>query len=818
MCDILNHDISQHFTKGIQSDAYKKHSLIAKRVVSVLFDVATIEKIKLKDIPIISLLNNREQLNCLYRVTIGFIYVEFSESNKRKYEIARACSRFFQSMAEQGGLHISEIKLSSRTLSPNADCCVDEFNQAVLLNMERVQFYNGWQVANKENTQHELYLATVYSAYGAKFTEALHLALIEFARKEGKETLGQKLVALHQFLDSLLSLTPSIGDFERAMNSTQCHQTVALIYNHQLINAIEADYDIKNFHKKWKTQVTLIYDVLVGFNIIEQPLIELFAPEFKSSGSSGVNTEIGDNGNAFKINLLTPVPLSYTDEQAKKSIFDSIARDIQHIQYLCEREVHKTMCRFERFKEFAAKGQVKEPEKTITVIPNKRTGVGGSFNPVSMDNPQNVCATFNQYRFDSPVKKDSYLSFLGYPGRADELSRLLCLPSISLIYPFIVLLVEQHPKITGSWLTNWQLYDSRGLKHGFKQSKGVWVAISYKKRKGNKQAEQTVILNDKSKYIVECIVALTRLSREYLKGLGDDNYRYMLLTVKGVSSKPCRISKIINPSDKVAPSNLTNIFCHESYWLPKIRKISHCDQGIPVIERYRSQVNRTKKQAIELLSCMTLQRFRASVGVRVYFETQSVHAMSEALGHERYKPALLNHYLPKPLWDYFTNRWVRIFQNAIVYEAMQDSDYLFDAVDFDSSELEVFVENHSIGDLHSALNKGKHKGSILDDDRFVPSSSSDEVIFTISTALLQVFIAFNELLENFNPKWRLTPTAEKWVEPTQFVLSHISLSLEKNKKSGSHYSMNIQRDVFEMYNKAKKKPIPVQAIQKAVLC
>ena len=102
---------------------------------------------------------------------------------------------------------------------------------------------------------------------------------------------------------------------------------------------------------------------------------------------------------------------------------------------------------------------------------------------------------------------------------------------------------------------------------------------------------------------------------------------------------------------------------------------------------------RNEIQAKNILDNLSLTRFRASNAVKIYIETASIYAMSTALGHEYCQPRLIKKYLPQPLWNYFSNRWIRIFQNAIVYEAMKTSEHLYKAVDFTPEELKLLASN-----------------------------------------------------------------------------------------------------------------------------
>ncbi len=196
---------------------------------------------------------------------------------------------------------------------------------------------------------------------------------------------------------------------------------------------------------------------------------------------------------------------------------------------------------------------------------------------------------------------------------------------------------------------------------------------------------------------------------------------------------------------------------------------------------------------------------RASCGVRVYLETNSVHEMSKVLGHEHYDPKLINHYLPKPLWDYFTNRWVRLFQNAIVYEAMKDSPYLFDAMDINEDELRQFLANHRLKVIPDIMLRAKQQSQQIENDLYF-----DEAVLMVSPLLLQVFFA---IVEFVGANEKINETAKHYYETAKFVLSHVALAIDKNNKQNY-----VSTEIIEMYQFAQKNPLDQAIIRGTILC
>lgn len=789
----LSEELKLLFIKGVTSDKLLQEANHARLIYSVFIDISSNHPEYVNNYTGLNVLNCEDTLNKQYRLVIGFIYSSFDYSNESKYAKSKAIERFYCNVASQANFTFSLIKISKSTQSKDVDKYAELYKKKNINNI-KLEFYRGWRVESKEGDLHNLNLENIYTHYGIQFTNKIHQSFIKYAYTKNPKTLTIIILHLHKLLANLTGIMPTQEAFTQGMSCENSHIMITLVYNSQLLKAKSNNLCIKTFHQMWRATVTFIYDFFIGYDLIEEPLLPFIVPEFKSSNYSRGHSNTKTVGTFNK--LMTPIPLSYTDTQSKEAIFEDIKKDIAHIVYCAEKGVEEIMIRFKRYEVESKIGDVKDPDNTVKLIGEKGRA-GGSYNPVSVgkDNSENVCATFNKYRFDIPVKKFGYSKFLGYYGYTNELSDLLCLPTNVVLYPFLILLVREHPLITPSWLTSWQLYDEKGCQLGFKQSKKQWIAISNKKRKGFKKAEQQIILSEKAKYLVECIIKLTQLSRDYLKLQGDDDYKYMLLTSRP-ESKPKRVKSFIELGDNGAPLAMKTMFTLASF-----------KDGNSI---------RSIEEAEKIAQTFTIRKLRDSVGINVYFETQSVHAMAEALGHARYDPKLISRYLPKVLWDYFTNRWVRLFQNAIVYEAMKDSDYLFDAVDFTENELDQFITNHGLGDLPLHILTGKKKAkNIVNNDI---CSLSDVAVYTLSTALLQVFMALIKLVNECGDNKSLTHTAQKWFESAMFVISHLELCATGYNKRTESSRMVLSEDINDMYKAAKEKPLDIESIRGVIIC
>lgn len=791
---VLSPSLRGAFPKSPSSKKYQaKASLIAltQRLYACFIDITSLEENHVTNYSGLDILNNNDALNFQYRRFLSFIYRDVNITTRTKYKYAKCIECFYLNMIKNTALTFLPVKVSIASITNDILQCIQDAGH-IKVNTSKLRFYQGWKVTTKEGKDIDILLSDVCLQYGGDFTDKLHQAAKKYLSTTKTNTCHQCLNRLHSLLVSFLKLYPTQADFLFAMSFDRITDSMMLVYNLQLIQARQRQLDMKYFHSGWRNKVALFYHVFINQGLVDEPLIDIIVPEFRSSNfNSSSKTSRDTRPNVFNKKLITPVPLSYTDTQAKEAIFDAIIKDIQHVQYRSEIVVEQIMMHYSRYESLSRQGDIKDSKQTkVLVKKGVRSGLLGGYNPVAVgkNNPANVVATFDYYGFNDPTK-NGYASFLGFQGNAGALRKLLSLPSRTLLYPFLALLVIEHPSITQSWLENWQLYDKNNRPHGFKKVGNQWVAVSVKNRRGAKLAQQLVILNKRSRYLVECIIKLTTRCRNYLKDKEHDDYRFMLLIAPGLTSVK-RVSAIDNPSNSYS-SNIKSIYQEPSF-----------TNGV---------INRSRHEAIDITNDLTLKRLRASMGVRVYLETKSVHAMSEALGHDHYDPRLLGHYLPKVLWDYFTNRWVRIFQNAIVYEAMKGSSLLFDAVDFTEEELDEFINNHGLGKLPDHLIAGKERAKDLTNDDIC----ADESVVTVSVALLQLFIALVHIVENIGEHEQLKTVAQKWFETAQFVLSSFELAIDKQKSQRSKF--NLESDVLEMYDIAKRTPLDVDMIKGVLL-
>ncbi|UJL41142.1 hypothetical protein KDH10_002059 [Shewanella vesiculosa] len=758
---MLNSSLEDAFEKVLESNysslKSKQSAKFTFNIFRVFLDI-TKRNLHLLDF-------NRSQ-ELLVRRFIGFIYTELNLGEKaRKYQVSSDFRTVLNHIYNHVGLKPPRFpNIINCRITEDVQLCMAQYREDTIC-LDQLKYYEGWFVTCKHGEHRFVNLSLFKSHYGERFTNQVFESLNRYIVTRLYKTAETDLNAFMNFYSLMVQVCPTLEDLQLATKPKYINCFFEQIFSIYKLKVKANNESMRNFYRSsWSRAVQLANKVFIESNIWPVPPYEIFQPVWKyNSTDSGSNIVKDQNGNAFNGKLVTKIPLSFSDDEAIKEILLSVETDIEHVSTACKKEVDKTMKAFRERKNLVAFGQVKQ------VIP-----VGyANGQVIDMKEPANQAATWAHYLWD--YSGSLYIGFLGANNTNDFVKKFGLLGPASTLVPFILLLIEQHPKITESWLCNFELFDKHGKQTGFRKAGGSWIAVSLKRRKNVKLAQQVVILNDVSKSIIENIIQYTSEAREWLKGKGVDDWRYMLLRSASGLSKPSRVKRIFPPSHE----SMDNSPIVQSILLPS-----------PFIDLNAAQ---------EIRSNLGCDSMRASCGVRVYLQTKSVKMMSEALGHENYDPYLLSSYLPKPILDYFQGRWISIFQNALIYEAMKDSDFLFESLDIDEKELESFLRNHGLKTLPDHIVDGKI------DDIIPPTFIGNlyDGIITISVQLLKVLNSLVELVENAPNKQKITPVAVEWYEIASFIRLSINAGV-------------VDQSVMKAMKAAEDSPLAPERLLRAI--
>lgn len=609
---------------------------------------------------------------------------------------------------------------------------------------EKLWLLRGWWVRNKNGLRTHLPLYPMYMRMGRSFTQRFFDACAGHTRGRA---LGN-LVAVR----ALISFIAASDDISEGLLLDRAF--VSRFWRSFLIHYTRLSYKdgegmlASTIISGWNNQfIPFVRDALVPARLFAIPLGGYPNPRGKNS-SALCNVAIED-GIHVKTNLLTHVPLHLSDAQAAQTLFVDIRRDFELIRRWAESEIIKTNLRIERRITLETQG-------TPRSIQAVGTNSGGHKYISSRDNPQalaNAAATLKNYGFVPRGIEGKDVRLL-FPSPLKETALELGLPVTGSLVPYLTILVAEHPAITTSYLENLLLYNSAGVRIGLAKTDSTYYLVGDKPRRGAADAEQQIPLSDEALAAVNGLLRLTEPVRKYMREQNDEDWRYLLLSCGKGFGKPYRIQKL-------AP---------QTCFMERIRSIAlglHTNCDIPIA------------QAQSLAKRFSLGRLRASAGTLVYLETQSVQKMAEALGHKQFEPSLLSRYLPPALQEFFQERWIRIFQNGILAEALKDSPFLLQSTDFNTEEeLESFLSRHALKLLPSVEATTPH------------SSSQSEIAFGLDVNIFTVLIGIERAVSNAVDQERHpTPNALYWAAVTRALLTYVESSASNRADLQEQLSM-----------------------------
>ena len=411
-----------------------------------------------------------------------------------------------------------------------------------------------------------------------------------------------------------------------------------------------------------------------------------------------------------------------------------------------------------------------------TLATLKHYGVGQSLNPlVNIDGNAVNNRKFSDYTLGTRNKSQAF----------NELYRV----NKDFIMAVYTLIILEHPSITPGWFETWELYDKNGNMTGYKQAGKHWIISSFKKRKGATQAQQDIVLAERSKHLIDMLIEMTYLERKCLKAIGDNHWRFAHLYA---STSKVNVVK-----------NLSGIMLTDT----ENRGLSDLKRAFSKVQyNENGQVYLNNDEIDALISVFSLRNIRKKRGIHTYLETRSIQEVSQKLGHKQVNLEVLEAYLPQALLSFFNDRWVRIFQNSLMFEAMKDSDLLDKAFDFDMKYLEQFLENHKMRDFPAHMMEIENIKTTQEEEQV--KQKLDALVFMISPSVLQMLIAIRTVVEECNDS--IPNNLKYWYMTAVFILSQYECK-DKSKRI-----VNVDSTI-DFYNKALKRPLNIERVRQGVL-
>jgi hypothetical protein len=399
-------------------------------------------------------------------------------------------------------------------------------------------------------------------------------------------------------------------------------------------------------------------------------------------------------GGVAHTKLIHDIPLEITDSQALYLIFDKLKTSAALLESWADQQIFSHDKRCERRIESAPDGRVRHISK-IGTNQSETPEIQWQRDYKNPEYYENAAANFEYHDYKYLSERSHQIM----PAPHDRIAYELGLAVSGSLYPHCLLLTLLHNKITPSFLESLELFDKHGKQIGLIDEDSSPKLIGYKLRRGHKLAEIVVHLSSRSLDIVKSIIKITQYARNHLKKNGDDQWRYLLISS-------------VRSFGRLQRPKLATFTSAPSY-----------------IERYADSITTTMgvpyAEAEKLVRRSNLSSIRATAAVLKYLEHKNSQLLADDLGHANVDRSLLTRYLPAPIWDFFLERWIRLFQAGIILESMKDSEYCLEASDFNSlDEVEKFLRNHAI---HLNSERGEHKPPAMEDTLLI---SLDQSIFT----------------------------------------------------------------------------------------
>ena len=614
-------------------------------------------------------------------------------------------------------------------------------SRSIIYHEENIKVMCCRTVTTSQGQLKTINLATFQLHYGEDFTNLLFSKLNDYGSKTITTTFNSNYGKFLMYGSLWMEVEPGLKGLREALKANN----VSVFFESCMLLGFaknQADgNDPKAFFKGWAAFVDFYKKVFTKKSkIFQEPAKEIVCPNFKDAKRSLSFPKKKGTQATILNKWIVNIPLHLKDNDAVELLKSRVDNDISYLKSFLKQEFEAIQNRMQTTELTYSSEQINSIYAVI-------------FSKVSWRN------IYQDY---------SYFSYA-------EMQFSYSIPTLTVIQYLSCILVMEHPEITRSWLVEWKLYDRNGSLDGYKQVGEQWVIESLKRRKGVAKSQQVVTLNHYTKKVVELIIKLTKFVRSYLKKSGDERYRYMLLY--------CNNSSI-------------ELFSTHDF----AQKILDLIHDPTKLRDRRKRI--TKFDAAELASLTTFRSLRRSMALHDYLQNQSVTSAAKVLGHSKVRWGLITSYIPQALIDFFNARWIRQFQNAIVFEAMKESPHLFAAIDIKPEDLETFLTNHGLKNLPKMV--APELEADMETQKEV-EGSIEQVVFTVSTGLLQVFIAIRDLVNGLSNEEKLIELAHAWYESAIYVLKSIELEQE------------CEESLLEMYNLAVENPLDIKDLKEALL-
>ena len=731
----------------------------------------------------LDILNSAESLSKQLRGFVGFMYSQYD--CKPAYEVTRRVIKTFVSLFKCG---IDLPQLSPTHVNEDIGQCIDEF-KGLQVKPERLSYLDGWKLKSKQGKTFNLAIGEFHEAFGDELTADFYCHISRYSITQKSTSLRTSVDTITVLLNSFATHCNSVDDLRAQLKTNKLSAFLEKIMWCLFSSHLAKSNKSARFFGTWSKMINVFSVCFIESGLINEPVRPILTPSFKEDSQPIAKIATGGKLTSSEEQLwLASIPLHIKDEAVIQIIEDRLRASEEHVRASYHAVFENIKEKHERNLKLAKTGSVK-PIRVGACGGVKRN----EYVRVGRDHLSNSIATFYTHGIGATVRHPSNF-FGGSSTNSDNISTSvlvdeLNLPTTATLGALCTLLVLEHPQLTPSALENWELFDKSGQMTGYKQVGGSYVIVVYKSRKGVARAQQDIILNEYSQSIVKTLIGHTELARQHLKANPstdehqENAWRYMLIKADLNKASWCF----------GFGSNISVLSLRSTYrqWV------------------YNHSSNMNEADKLLLSKSVGLRSCRKLRAIRTYIKTHSLREVAEVLGHETVNVDLLNKYLPSSLMDFFNARWIRQFQNALIYIAMQESDYLFEAVDIKPENLDEFLQNHGIHDIPKLFGKFKNDTALSLVEKEESRERFDEVTLTITENVIRVLIAIKGIVDRskeVQDGQTFRDIVSTWYEAATLILT-------EDAREGT---LNEERS--QLIAKAMKTPLDTQLVVGALTC
>ncbi|MGG7597975.1 hypothetical protein ACQ4OD_13145 [Pseudomonas sp. WC1] len=592
------------------------------------------------------------------------------------------------------------------------------FYESQTKSLEKIKFYQGWFITSRNNTKTFINLAEFQSLYGTKTTEYLIARMNEKLRKYAHHSVSG-YTALIRFIIKMMCLIYKNRDSLNALlNPNKVNAFAEYCFTYGLLHTITSKNDIQNYYATWSRTVKVFKNVFCESEFIAKPAHPILTPTY----TTAIHSKDMEYNKTF-----TKIPLTLNTDEALDELKFLLQKNRKSIIAACRQTCAQELVRLRRFNNLRRQGKV-------------ITSFDGLTHNLDYSN-KDIAATWHR----SPYCSNDLIAEtkLG----SEKLQENLYMLRSTTLLPFIYLIILYNPNITPSWFTNLELYNLKGRMTGFTQANNGYVARSRKERAKKIQA---IYLDNQSAKLFKAIIKLTSHARLHLQKINDPDWRMLLISCrKGFSS----------------PQKMTNI--------PNLKNLPQKTSFIKNLAQHFGEIQPSYRSA--QLSRLTPRSIRADQLVIRFLETLSETEVSVAAGHSKRSKRLVEEYIPPEVRYFVMERWIRQFQNAIIYEVMKTSRHLLDCIDFSTeNELDWFLRN-TRSDFELDFSKKIPSHSTKDSK----PQQSDRIYISLNKEKILILLSIYDLvIEGLQKKRVITKTALVWFRVASLVKTASSLASE----------------------------------------